>query len=532
MTITTADRPDAFAVRAARGSAAFQLAPLALAAMLLSAECGAADWTFSPFADLRQTYTDNVGLQSDESGHGQFVSEAAPGFVLTGNSRRLKLNASGQARTYSYLGGDRPGNLANNELQYRAQAQSELVDELFYLDALASQSRQVVSPFGQILGSSYSNANRTSMRTWSISPYLHHRFGTNADLTVRLARDGVEGATGVGFGFGNSTATTRSVDLVSGPHFDKLGWNLNYTRHDEDNSVAGQYKMENSLAGLTWQAIRYLALTANGGYETYDYLALGDRTSGRRWSAGFIWTPSSRTRVQASVGRRYFGKTGALDASFRTRHTVWSAVYSDDVTNTRSQLLLPAAIDTASMLDRLFTSAYPDPVARQQVVQAYIAATGLPPSLADNINFLSNRFVRDKRLQGAATLRGARSDLTLTVYRDERNALSLQQSDSILLGNRLATLNDNVRQKGVTVNYAYRLSHRTTAQAGVIAYRALSLDTNTVNNSQQLSLSVTHALSAKARGSLEVRHSRGSIGFMNGAPYQENAIVAALNVKF
>jgi uncharacterized protein (PEP-CTERM system associated) len=189
------------------------------------------------------------------------------------------------------------------------------------------------------------------------------------------------------------------------------------------------------------------------------------------------------------------------------------------------------------MLDRLFTSAYPDPVARQQVVQAYIAATGLPPSLADNINFLSNRFVRAKRLQGAATLRGARSDLTLTVYRDERNALSLQQSDSALLGSQLASLNDNVRQHGVTVNYAYRLSHRTTAQAGVNAYRALSLDTDAVNNSQQLSLSVTHALSAKARGSLELRHSRGSIGFMNGAslngaPYHENTIVAALNVQF
>jgi uncharacterized protein (PEP-CTERM system associated) len=522
-------------VRAARGSAAFRLAPLALAAMLLSAECGAADWKFTPFADLRQTYTDNVGLQSDEFAHGQFVSEAAPGFVLTGNSRRLKLNATGQARTFSYLGGDRPGNLANNELSYRAQAQSELVDELFYLDAQAGQSRQVVSPFGQVLGNSYSNANRANLRTWSISPYLHHRFGTSADLTVRFARDGVEGATGIGFG--NSTASTRSADLVSGPYFDKLGWNLNYSRRDENNTISGQSMVENSLAGLTWQALRYLALTANAGYETYDYLALGERTSGRRWSGGFIWTPSSRTRVQASFGRRYFGKTGALDASFRTRHTVWSVVYSDDVTNTRSQLLLPAAIDTAGMLDRLFTSAYPDPAARQQVVQAYMVATGLPPSLFHNVNFLSNRFVRDKRLQGAATLRGARSDLTLTVYRDQRNALSLQQSDSALLGNRLASLYDNVDQRGVTVNYAYRLSQRTTAQAGVNAYRALSLDTDTVNNSQQLSLSVTHALSARARGSLEVRHSRGKIGFMNGAslngaPYHENAIVAALNVQF
>jgi uncharacterized protein (PEP-CTERM system associated) len=530
MTITTADRPDAFAVRAARGSAAFRLAPLALAAMLLSAECGAADWKFSPYLDARETYSDNVGLQSDEFARSQFISEAAPGFVLTHNSRRLKLNASGQLRMFAYGGGDRPGNLANNERRYQAQAQSELVDQLFYLDASANQMRQSVSAFGQVSGSRYSNANRADLRTWSISPYLRHRFGTTADLTVRFSRDGVEGATGIGFG--NSTANTRAVDLVSGPHFDKLGWNLNYSRREESNTLAGQSMVENSLAGLTWQTIRYLALTANVGYETYDYPSLSERTSGRRWSGGFIWTPSTRTKVQASFGHRYFGKTGSLDASYRTRHTVWSVVYSDDVTNTRSQMLLPAAIDTAAMLDRLFASAYPDPVARQQVVQAYIAAAGLPPSLAENINFLSNRYLRDKRLQSALTLRGARSDLTFSVFRDERTALSLQQSDSALLGSQLASLNDNVHQRGFTVSYAYRLSQRTTAQTSLNAFRALSLDTNTVNNNRQLSLSLTHALNAKAQASLEVRHSRGSLSFFNSTPYHENAIVAGLKVQY
>jgi uncharacterized protein (PEP-CTERM system associated) len=528
MTITTAKRPDVLDVFKRNTAGALKLAPLALAAMLLSAECRA-DWTFTPTVELRETYTDNATQQSGQS-EGRFVSETAPGLLLTSNGRRLKLNASGQWRVFGYSGGGDRSNLANSERHYQAQAQSELVDELLYLDATARRSRQSVSAFGQVSGSPFSNANQAELGTWMISPYLRHRFGTRADLTVRFSRDAVTGATGTGFG--NSTSNTRALNLVSGTAFDRIGWNLSYSHQDLDNTQAGRSTVESSLAGLNWKLAGTLSLTADGGYDMYDYPTLGERTSGRRWSGGFVWTPSTRTSVQASFGHRYFGKTGALAASHRTRHTVWTLDYSDDITNTRSQLLLPAAIDTAAMLDSMFASAYPDAAARQQAVQAYMAATGLPPTLADSINYLSNRYIRSKRLQGAVTLRGARSDLTLSVFREERAALSLQQSDSTLLGSQLASLNDNVRQRGASAVFGYRLSPRSTALANLYLNRTLSLTTGTENNTEQLQLGLTRAFSAKARGSLEWRHSRGDFGLLNSAPYHENAIAATLTVQY
>jgi uncharacterized protein (PEP-CTERM system associated) len=505
----------------------FRLAPLALAAMLLSAECHA-DWKVSPRIDLRESYSDNIGLQSDADARGGFVSEASPSVNIATNGPRLNLNAEAGWRTFAYSNKD-AANLNNSERHYNANAQAKLIDELFYVDAGASGSRQAVSAFGQLGSNPYSSSNRTNISTWRISPYLRHRFGATADLTLRYMRDSVEGGTG---GFGNSTASTRSADLSSGTAFTTLGGTLSYYHQDLKDGIAGESSSENTTAGLRWNVIRRLGLTGNVGYDKYEYPALGERTQGRSWSAGFIWTPSTRTHVQASFGRRYFGKTGSLASSYRTQRSVWSLDYSDAITTTRSQFLLPAAVDTAAMLDGLFAASFPDPAQRQQAVQAYIAATGLPPALANSINYLSNRYIRARRLQGAAIFRGARSNLTLTLFSDKRSAVSMQQSDSSLLGNQLATLNDDTAQRGASAYVDYRLSSRTNATATLTASRIRSLTTDIVNNNTEMRVGLSHRFAPKTQGSLDLRHSRGRADLIGGGDYHENAIVATFSVLY
>ena len=91
MTITTARQPLVCTAGTIRRPLMLKLklAPIAMAAMLLSAECRA-DWKFTPRMDLRETYSDNVNNQPDTSARSSWVSEAAPGFALTENSSRLK----------------------------------------------------------------------------------------------------------------------------------------------------------------------------------------------------------------------------------------------------------------------------------------------------------------------------------------------------------------------------------------------------------------------------------------------------------
>lgn len=522
MITTTAEAPRSSV------SAAFRLAPLALAALLLSNECRA-DWKFTPLFDLRETYTDNATQQREELARNEWITEAAPGFALTGNTPRLTLSATARWRRFAYSDKAADPNLRDGERNYEANGRAMVVDQLFYVDAGANGRRQSVSAFGQLSDSPYVNANRTDVSTWRISPYLQHRFGSTATGEVRFTRDSVDS----GFnGFGSSVGSTASASLASGPAFRDLGWNLSYNHQDLSNERAGKSTSENAVAGLRYRLIPRLMLTASAGYDDYRYATLGERTSGPSWSVGFAWTPSLRSTVEASVGHRYFGKTGSLAASHRTRHSVWSLDYSDQVITTRSQFLLPAAIDTASMLDRLFSASFPDPVQRQQAIQAYMAATGLPPTLADSINYLSNRYIRAKQLRGAAIFRGARSSLTFSLFYDKRNALSLQQSDSTLLGSQLGALNDNVRQRGGNIDADYRLTARTTLQASGYLVRAQSIDTGIANNNRQWRLGLSHTLSAKTQGNIELRHVRGNYGFDNDSVFHENAIAATLSVVY
>jgi uncharacterized protein (PEP-CTERM system associated) len=518
MTITTAKRP----------AGALLLTPLALAALLLSAECRA-DWKLSTSAGVTETYTDNPNLQRDELAHGQFVTEAMAGFAVTGQSARLRYAAAGRVHQFAYSDGNQP-NLNDREHDYSASALAKLADDLF-LDMAAAGGPQSISAFGpQASDNLYSTGNRTTVNSWRISPYVQHRYGSVADMLLRYSRDGVDA--GANNAFGSSTASTGSFVLNSGTAFQNLGWGLSYTHQEMQNRLSGPSSSSNALANLRLPLTPRFSATASVGYDDYDYQSLGGRTAGRSWTGGFIWTPSSRTSLQASYGRRYFGKTGSLAATHHSRNSVWSINYSDAVTTSRQQFLLPSTIDTAALLDTLFKPSYPDPALRQQVVQAYLRATGLPPSLANNINYLSNRYLRDKQLQAAVAFNWAHSSLITSVFKSERNALSLRQSDSALLGNQLATLNDNIRQRGVNSVFTYRLSPRSEVSASANIVRVTSLDTGLTDLHRQYRLGVARRFDRHMNFAVDLRHMSGGTGAGAGQAFNENAVSASISALF
>jgi uncharacterized protein (PEP-CTERM system associated) len=525
MTITTAKLPSRWPASAGR---ALTLTPLALAALLLSNECRA-QWRVTPSIDLRETYSDNVNNQVGDQAQSGFVTDASPRISVSGNGPRLRLNATAEWHRYDYSSDDIP-NVRNSERRYNAGAQFTAVKELLYVDASANAQRQAVSAFGPLSDNSFSNINNTEIRTWSISPYLRHRFGSTATLLARYSRDSVSGGSGVGFG--NTTSNTRSANLASGTSFVNIGWDLNYSHQDLQAQNAGGTSSENTVANLQWRVLPLLSLTASAGYDKYEYAVINQVTAGKSWSAGFIWQPTTHTRVQASYGRRYFGNTGSLDATYRTRHTTWRLNYNDSVTTTRQQFLIPSTLDTAATLDAMFAAAYPDPIERQQAVQAYIASAGLPTSLTNNINYLSNRYIRQKRLQGQFALRGSRSDLLLTAFSEQSIALSLLQEDSSLLPSQLSNLNDSTRQRGVNATADYRLSPRTTAQANANFTHAESVSTGIANNYRSVSVSLSRHFAEKINGALELRHSNGRAGTFDSSNYHENAIVASISVRY
>lgn len=524
MTITTVER------RSSRRLGALRLAPLAAAvAALLAAPACRADWRFTPSLNVATTWTDNVDLQPRDREHSDLVSEISPTLAFVVDSRRVQASARGAFRQFFYAKEASSRNRSDKFAEYGADLRGILAEDLLFVDASASSSRQSVSAFGPRAESRpWSELNSTEIKTWRISPYLTHDFGRGARATLRYTRDSVE--SDQRNRFGDSLADTVSLNLDSLPDGRKLGWGLMVNRQDLEQEFAGESSTENVSGRLRYQLHRSLALTANAGYDRYDYQALGGRTSGRNWSAGFAWTPSQRTSIEASIGRHFYGTTGSLAASVRSRRTVWNINYSDAITNSRQQFTLPSAVDTAALLDQMFQATIPDPVQRQQAVLAYIQATGLPPSLADSVNYLSNRYLRQKLLQGSAALRGARSSAVLSLYASERTALSSQESDSALLGSQLASLNNNVRQRGASAMFNYRLNARTSLVTDASYSFTESLTTGLENRQRQLRVGLNRKLGRHMQGTLDLRRRMGDVDSTSPRSYTENAIAATISM--
>lgn len=522
MTITTAKRLPTRIARVPR------LAPLAAALALIVALPAQAQWNVTPSLSLTETYTDNVTLRSDANKRAQWITEATPGIMVYGQNSRVQLSARARSTFFKYSD-DQVAGTRSTDSQYDASGRVKVIDELLFVDAAARRSSQGVSAFGprDDDGNRYSDENRTDVSTWTVSPYLMRRFGNFAVATLRYTHDETKSDRGL---FGDSTADSASFDVVSGRAWRDIGWTLRYVRQDLQTEQFGESMSENALLGASYALNRTFRLTASGGYDSYDYGSFGGRMAGASWSVGFGWSPSARTSLEMAVGRHFLGNTGSLAAAHRSRHSAWRLSYTDGVTNTRQQFTQATTVDTFALIDALFAVTIPDPVARRQVVEDYLLSTGLPRSTTESVNFLTNRYFRQKQALASVAFRKRAHNLLVSLYANERLALSSGEADAGLLGSELFSLNDNVRQVGASAAHSYRLNARTTATASLTTTRSRSLTTRFETDQQNLRLAMTRRFSRNLTGTVELRHVRGERG-LSGTDYTKNAISATLSAQ-
>jgi uncharacterized protein (PEP-CTERM system associated) len=501
-------------------------------AALAMAQPSRADWQVTPRLTVRETYTDNVLLQPKEQARSQFVTEASPGLAVAHTGPRLELTGAYSKQFYKYADEDVGGaNGANNsQQQLTASMHAKLLEESLFLDSSASISQQGTSAFGPVPTASngYAPGLTNEVKVYRISPYLVQRFGSVARAEVRYSRDRVSTDN---VNFGTSNSDTLTVNLASGQSARQLGWGLYYSRQNVSDTLAQGSSSENLSLSGQYRYSNQLSLSVNAGYDKYDYNSLGGRTKGKSWSVGGVWRPSERTSVQGSLGKRYFGDSYSLVAMHRTRASVWSVNYSDAVTTTRSQFTLPSAVDTFNLIDQMFQSAIPDAAARRQAVLAYIQQAGLPPSLANSINYLSNRYMLQKQFQASAAFNSPRASLILTLFDSRRTGLSLVDVDAGLLGSSTNALNDNTHQTGGTATYNWRLSPRSSINFGLNYNKARSLSADRGDNNTAYRINLMHEFAHKLQGNVEVRHVKGATA-VAGRDYTENALSASLSKQF
>jgi uncharacterized protein (PEP-CTERM system associated) len=366
------------------------------------------------------------------------------------------------------------------------------------------------------------------VRSYRVSPYLVHQFGSFATTQLRYTHDLVDSDLS---GFGRSKSDVVDLSLNSGQAFKTIGWGLALNRENLEDGIAPAAINSSALASLRYSLSRQFSLTGTGGYDKFDYEGMGNGTKGASWSLGFAFEPSTRTSLRMSAGRRYYGNSYFLAATHRSRNTVWSINYSDDVSTSRGNFLLPSAVDTASMLNQMFLANFPDPAQRAAFVEAYIQAMGLPRSLPTATNYFSNRYTLQRQFNASVALRSARTTTMVTVFKMRREALSLLQYDNPLLGSGQQNLNDNTSQTGLTLNASYRLSALTSASLSASATRSESLSGDLSENNRQFRFYMTHSFQPRLSGNLELRRNSGGLALQNSS-YSENAVSASLSMKF
>lgn len=490
----------------------------------------AAEWDIRPRLSISETYTDNVrlggvggfgGFGGSGTSRSDFITQINPGIDLTGSGRRFDVNTNYTLNSLFFVNNERT--LIRQQLNSNGTA--EIFRDLLFIDGRAAISQQNAFLFGsQAPDNANLSGNLRDVRTWSISPYMRHRFKNLASGEVRYARSGVSSNAR---NFFNNSSDAFIASLNSGSAFKTLGWGLNFTHTEISRERAGidlgKIELERTTGTLRYVVTSQFSLIGAGGYERNSFLSIRGKPSSHFWTAGFSWAPTRRTSLSASAGERFFGRTFSGSFEHRTRRTLWNASYVEDITTFGQQSLLGGAILNAGFLGQL-----------PGLDGTGLLNQGLPLILSDPNNFLTNRLFLLKSFQASLTLNGRKNTVVFRVFNMTRKSFSPDQEDADLIGLPNALLTRDTRQTGGNILWNHRLGPRTNVNFN---FGYTQFEFNTVggtNDNIIATLGINRQLSEKINVSLLYRHIRRLTGNVNNFNnnFSANAITATLNMNF
>jgi uncharacterized protein (PEP-CTERM system associated) len=493
----------------------------------------AADWKITPSLSIEERYSDNINLATSGQEESDWVTTISPGISVRREGARLKVTADYTLSGLIYANGN-AGNRIDHNLNGHANA--ELLENWFFLDATARVS-QVLESLGGGIGvdNTAGGNNLTNAASYSLSPYLKHRFGSLMDLEARVAKEG----TFVGSGGNDVNSLRYTLAANSGADFFPLSWNARYDRLDSTGSSASALGSRNASGSARYHLTHEFGLLAQAGMEKNDfngatgqlqdfsYYGLGAYWSPSRkfsmdtaynisdtgdfWSGSVTVNPTLRTSLQASSTVRSFGRTESLNLSHRTRRSNWNLRYQEDLTTFQQQFLLFVGVVDFYLCPGGITEVVP---------------TGAPPSDPANCVFVgsSNAFTPNllnettvsKNLIGTVSYSRRRNTWQLSIYGNQRDFQTTTGSDET---------------RGVQASWNFKPGALTTytLTGGVSRIKASTDDRN--DDLWNLGLVADRQFQTKLHGSVEVRHQQRDSN-VAGGDYKENSVAARVNMTF
>ena len=418
---------------------------------------------FRPTIAVDATFTTNANFdRARNEKESDFVTQIAPGFQVAeyGAHSSLTGYAFVPFLIYARTGGE--NNRAIPEVSLTGLV--DALDRRFVLDSGIDLHRQFLTPLGARPISAVTNTlNEYSSGVYHVTPIFRSYIpGTTWHYEVRDANTwtNLQGEPGaLNDAYTNEAAAFLSRDPTP------FGGSIEYSFSRVLFKDTVSPPLTTKLARLRgdYAPDPQLRLSASLGHEnnSYPFATYSDAIYG----VGARWRPSERTAVDATWEHRFFGSSWLVAFDHRTPLTVWSLRSSRDVSTYPQQLATFAAgSDVNSLLNSLFSSRIPDPVARQQAIDNLIRTYGLPSNLTVPVQLYSQqaRLVTDTR--AVAGFLGVRNNVYFTLFRN-RNQQVVQAGESAGV---LLPFND-VIQSGANVVWSSRLSSIATL-TGILDY--------------------------------------------------------------
>lgn len=494
----------------------------------------AGDWKFTSGISLSEHYSDNVNLAASGLEQAEWITEISPRFSVRRDGARLKVNADYSLQGLLYIDG-----VNSNKLRHslNGRAHAELLEDWFYFDGTARVSHELSSLAGGVgTGGPVGIGNTTSVGSYSLSPYLKHRFGSYATVEARAALGGVF----IGDSAVSDTATTRySLNATSGTHFYPLSWGASYSKTDNNNSSATDTGSEQAAVNARYRLSREFSVLAQAGMEKnnftgvtaavrdYSYYGLGvSYTPSRRFTMDVLYNtsdngdflsgnatlnPTLRTNITASASQRAYGRSYGLGLAHRTRHSNWSLRYQDELTTSQQQFQNYLGNLDEYLCSGVIEYQLPGNPPSDPANCTYIRTVGIVSQTQLNQTYLS------KNLIGNVSYSLRRNTWTLSLFNNQREYQSVGGGS------------DTVR--GLQASWSLRPEVRTTftLTAGMSQNEA-----STGGRSDDLwniGLVATRQFQPKLTGSVEARHQERESN-QAGGDYTENSVAARVNMTF
>lgn len=458
---------------------------------------------FKPTLGLNERYSDNIALTTNDK-ISSFMTEVRPGFVVNsqGAHGNVFVDYGLQALLYSH---DSSANTHYNQLA--ARTNSHWLDKRFTLDTDARISQQNTDSTAALGNGNYNlTGNRSETRSFGISPGWKSHLGNEATFDARWQLTYVDSDTAL---LSGTTSNSFNLGLSSGSAFKRVPWNIAYQARNSDASTRNGNR-DSSVSGTVGYVVsRKTRVNLTAGKDFNNGKSDGyNRVSGGFWNLGVDWTPTIRTHLRATAGRRYGGSSYGLDFSHRTRKSTWSLNYNEAITDAYQQI---NGTDVY-LCDGNFQVSVPSGT------QPSPGTCGNPLliSIFNPDNLLGNRSTLSKSWSGVTSYNTGKSVFSLSYRESQREQLASTTPSS----------DDTYSLSG---NWSLRLNSRLSS---ILSLTAAHTE-NGINQSDDWGLAwlLSYRLARQTTGTMELRRVERDSNSSTG-PYTENSLSARLNMSF